>query len=438
MPRDVTRLLPRLSGLSRRRLPAPGRACAEHRPAGCQPAGIEIPVCGAPPEQEARATLKDLGCRLVRQERWAALDAALREADSGRQLTPAGHPAAQLLCDGAVQDVAARATEAVHQGDAEGALEALSGFIASLGPTTHAPYMALLAASAHITTAWLWRDAPTCPLPEAQRGSALRDHMDAAHLLLRPHPPSMHDSAALAAARCAVIEVLPDPAARLAADFEALIAADPACPEHLRAYGRALRPDRLGTWPELDRTARRLAMVTRGTWGSGAYAWMWFDALSSRAEALSHVDTDLFAEGLHDILEGCPGRPVDAIKHQNLANLFAGWCAALPEAPAGSGTDFAQLSACLDWIVTDHLRELHPELWGHGASQGSSQAGTDVAHAVIGDLFADQLARGRSVVFTAQGIALRPAGSASCTLAPCAALAYPRRNLRDEDPPCLT
>ncbi|WP_092430036.1 hypothetical protein [Alloyangia pacifica] len=458
-------MLPRLPGLSRRRLPAPLSASDAGLPGACTSAGIEIPIREVPPEQAACARLVDLGRSLARQDRWAALGDALGEADGSRQLTPAGTPVARLICDGALEDVTARAAASVAQGDLEGTLATMRGFIAALGATTEDPFKALLAARAHLAAARLWRRAGPCGLTEVQRAAAARDHMDAAHLLLRPHPPSQHGSAALAAARCAVIEVLPDPVSRLATEFEALIAAEPACPEHLRAYGRALCPARFGTWPGLERAARRLAMLTRATWGGGAYTWIWLDVLASQPEGFGHLDAELFTAGLHDILDGGPGHPVDPQRHQHLANFFAAWSAARPTVVsragagtgAGSGADeaCAQVTSCLGWVVTDHLRELHPALWGGGQPDAPSpaaptcvptgpdqdaakKAGTATARAVLEKVFADQLARGRSVIFTEDGIALRPAGSASCTLAPCAALAYPRRNLRDEDPPCLT
>ncbi|WP_353471864.1 hypothetical protein PVT71_11185 [Salipiger sp. H15] len=389
-----------------------------------------------PPETAAREALLGRGRMLARQERWRSLAEALREADLSRSRTPGGTPAACLLCEGAVQDAMTRAAEAVARGDPGAARTAVLGFAGPLGPTTEAPWHALLAAAAHLAAARLWHAADAGRLPAPHCLAAEREHMDTAHLILRPHDPSALGSAALAAARCATLAALPWPEARVAGAYEVLIAAEPGCPDHLRAYGLDLAPGRFGTWPELDRAARRIAMLTGDPRRLGGYAWVWLDVLARHPEGFAHVEAELFVAGLHDILRAWPEEAPD----QHLANLFAAWCAArLAEETAPSAAR-ARIGNCLGWIVTDQLREIHPALWTcpGAADAGLGADGAARAQAVLADLFAHQLARGRRVIFTAAGVTLQPGGCASCTLAPCAALAYPRRNLRDEDPPCLT
>ncbi|WP_226622462.1 hypothetical protein [Alloyangia pacifica] len=466
MPHELPRLLTQLPELPRRLFArAHQRAVVARRTGSDKPdttaPPVAIPIRAISGETEARRQIFRHGLRLARQEQWSALVDALSDADRARAMTPAGTSASRLLCDGAVQDTLCRASAPVAQGDAEAARGIAAGFCRALGPTTEAPMRALIAASAHLGLARLWRAAPAASLPVPRRRAAVQHHLETAHLLLRPHAPDSLGSAALQAAHCAVIEVLPRPEARLARDYDALIALEPACPAHLRAYGNELSPHRFGTWPELERQARRIAMMTAEVWGGGGYCWLWLDVLAAQPEGLAHLDTELFVAGLHDLLQigrgADPGTQAEASQaHQHRANLLAAWCSRLRHetAPASAlqSRARARIAACLDWIVSDHLRELHPALWAPGRVPGgaldprlpASEAdaltaqGTAAAQAALRDLFAHHVSRGRSVVFTDQGIALKPGGCTSCTLAPCAALAYPRRNLRDEDPPCLT
>ncbi|WP_194135698.1 hypothetical protein [Salipiger mangrovisoli] len=425
----------------------------EDAPAAVSGGGdILIPALDTSPDESACDDLRGRGMRLARQERWSTLDSTLREADLARSRTPGGMLSSRLLCEGAVEDVVARAAEAVALGDPAAARMAVLGFGGALGPTIESPMRALLAASAHIAVARLWREAGISPLPEPQRRAAVQQHLETAHLVLRPHDPEELGSAALAAARCAVLEVLPAPASHVARSYKTLFKADPGGTEHQRAFGLDLSPARFGTWSRLDRAAR--GMVARGGAhrGCAAYTWVWLDVLAQQPEGFGHVDAELFVEGMHDILRPGSGRPRDCRPDQHLANLLAAWCSrhtsARPEPCRQPGDPArARIGGCLGWIVTDQLRELHPLLWA--ATDGARHVpetersairtrGTEAARAALRGVLAHQLDRGRRVIFTEDGLGLQPDGRGSCTLAPCAALAYPRRNLRDEDPPCLT
>ena len=463
MAQHVLRFRPRLPALTRRLLArrSPGYAVGQRQ--GCAPEVVEnasrggetraltrctpgfgpprvrIPVRETTEAAEARAEITHRGLRLARQESWRALEEALAEADHSAALTPGGAPVTRLLCDGAVQDVLLGVAEAVARGDAEAVRRALQDHSEAIGPTPEAPMRALLAAWPQIAASRLWR-AGTAPLSAAARASLARHHLETAHLLLRPHDPRALGSPALQSACCRVLEVLPAPAEHVERNHEALIAMQPACPDHLRAYGRDLSPQRFGTWPELDRAARRMAMRTAKIWGSGGYCWVWLDVLATQPEGLAYVDGELFAAGLHDLLQPHPPK---AWPDQHMANLLAAHCAAL--APGRDGGAATRISGSLRWIVEDRLCELHPLLWAPPLPDGPAlneaaqrEAGHARAQEILKTLFDHQLSRGRSVIFTEQGLALQASGCASCTLAPCAALAYPRHNLRDEDPPCLT
>ncbi len=416
---------------------ATGGQSASEGNAATPPLAIDFPLRSPAPETQARDTYRQQASRLARQERWDDLTEMLRAADLGHERTPAGMPVARLLCEGAFVDTMSCARRATASGDVEAAHQVLRDWARALGPTVEAPWRALLLASVQLEVAALFRGAPGTADPNAARCAAALEHLEAALMTLRPHDPRRLGSAALAAARCRVIELLPCPEARLAAEYEALIAAEPDCPAHLRAYGVDLSPARFGSWPALDRAARRMAMLTAAHWGSGAYAWMWWDVLAQQPAGFAHVEAEYFVAALHDILEARPG--------QHMANKLAAYCGLALSGDAPPASARARITGCFDWIVQDHLREVHPEIWtaarplpGCADPAAALRLGTSRARSALAEHFADEVARGRSVIFTETGIHLQPAPGGACTLAPCPALAYPRRNLRDEDPPCLT
>ena len=74
----------------------------------------------------------------------------------------------------------------------------------------------------------------------------------------------------------------------------------------------------------------------------------------------------------------------------------------------------AQIADCADWIVREHLTELHPMIWAH-AAQGFvnnlrvssaarfARAGHDDAMRIIVGLFRHEIDQGNRIVFTEKG-----------------------------------
>jgi len=427
----------------RRRRTRPARAPVA--PAGesvqaipVEPAKIHIPVRESAPDASDCERLRLAGRHLARQEDWETLAEQLREADTARAATRGGTPIARLLAEGACLDVVETALTAVTASDATTArrmLFCLHDAVEGLGASA---WLSYAVARAHLTVAEAWEAAPAGGDARLLRRDARAQHLETAARLIAPFHPLEFDSPAIAALRCALLELDPRPSRRVTDDYEDLIDLDPACPAHMRALGRDLMPTRFGNWDRLEIEARRTAGRTSDVWGAGGYVWVWFDALASgQLRGFAHVDAELFTEGLHDILTRRPD--------QHTANLLAAFCGMTLSGASEPSSARARISGCFGWIVEDHLREIHPPLWACARPfAGKTEAGDRLrlgesrARSALAEHFAHQLRLGREVRFTEAGVTLSPAPCAASALAPSAALAYPRRELRDEDTPCLT
>ncbi|MCR8546355.1 hypothetical protein M4578_00830 [Salipiger sp. P9] len=438
----MTAKLPSVRLLSALRRPAARpravRAADPACPAGITPPQIEIPVRDTAPDAADRGRLRTQGRFLARQEDWDTLARGLHEADSQRAATTGGTPVVRLLAEGAHSDALDSALAAVTRDDPTAARSILFGLRDAIDRVDRDPWLAYTQALAHLSVARAWTARPGAPTLTALRLDARAQHLETAQRLTARFDPLECDSPALAALRCGLLELDPRPDRRVIDDYEDLIDLDPACPDHMRALGRDLTPARFGSWDRLDREARRTAGRTADLWGTGGYVWVWLDALAGAdGGGFAHVDAELFAEGLHDILQRRPD--------QHMVNLLAAYCGLTLSGAAAPGSARARIAGCFGWIAQDHLREVHPDLWARarplpgGADGGDAlRRGRSRALSALAEHFAHHLRRGRKLRFTDRGVLLEPTPCASCTLAPCAALAYPRPELRDEDTPCLT
>ncbi|MBY6003592.1 hypothetical protein KUV62_06720 [Salipiger bermudensis] len=402
------------------------------------PTRLHIPVRGSSPDASDCESLRLAGRYLARQEEWARLSDQLREADTARAATKGGVPIALLLAEGACSDVVETALAAVAETDPTTARRTLFCLHDAVDRLGEDPWLSCAVARAHLTLAEAWLMAPGGQEAAALRADARSQHLETAARLIAPFHPLEYDSAGIAALRCALLDLDPRPSRRVADEYEDLIDLDPGCPAHMRALGRDLMPSRFGNWDRLEIEARRTAGRTADVWGAGGYVWVWLDALSgAHQRGFAHVDAELFTEGLHDILTRRPD--------QHTANLLAAFCGMTLSGASEPSSARARISGCFGWIVEDHLREIHPALWASSRpfackTEGGERLrlGESRARSALAEHFAHQLRLGREVHFTDSGVTLSPAPCASSTLAPSAALAYPRRELRDEETPCLT
>jgi hypothetical protein len=371
---------------------------------------LHIPVRDTTADDDECTRLRSLGQFLARQDRWCDLSAKIRMADAARSKTPGGMPVTDLLTFGARSDVVAAAEHAIEEGVAPGnpaLLSGIGGLEAVLEEHGNDPAIALTVAHAHIDIGWAWRgSAPEIATPRHRRAS-FAAHFERAGVILSGFRGAALNSPSLAAARCALLPGLRDPRAQITRDYEELIDLDPHNERHMRAMGNHLLPRWFGDYDQLELEARRIAARTQDVWGDAGYTWVMFDAIAIDAEACARVDPDFFIDGLRAILA--------RRRDQGTANLLAAYCAIALGAHRSVHAAAAQIGACADWVIRDHMTELHPLVWAHAAEGFDNAApvtslsrfaahGQARALRVLADLFQDEIARGRQVVFTPEGL----------------------------------
>ncbi|WP_323769873.1 hypothetical protein [Antarctobacter sp.] len=366
---------------------------------------VEIPVCEVDPASKDAARLRARGQFLARQDDWEQMAAEIRTADTSRALTAGLQSQAVLMCEGARQDITEAIAEGVDRGDALSVQAAVASLEPLLSEQPGCPIIAYIVAMAHVDAARAWKGtALTGDLPP-ERDEAYARHMAAAARLNDQFDPFEHETPLWAMVRCAVLEVDPQPHARVADDFEDLIDLDPGNPHHLVQFGCALRPIRFGSWEMLEAQARRTALRTSDVWGVGGYTWVYLGALAEDQGAFRRLDADLFVEGLHDILSRHPS--------QATVNRMAALIAYRVSGQVDVGGTRQRIADCFGWVVQDHLRELHPLIWAESPARASApcfdkidmaRLGQTRALATLTEFFAPAPNAGRRLVFAPDGM----------------------------------
>ncbi|WP_171054012.1 hypothetical protein [Arenibacterium halophilum] len=408
---------------------------------GAQPSGSETPLGAFPPprpethisipmreltEDTTRAdAARTRGQFLARQDMWDTLLHEIHQADMARATTGQGLPVAELLAFGARTDVVQAADTAIRDGCAcddpaltagINALEALRHDLDTTPDT--APYLATILAQTHLDIGWAWRGNDWRDgLPEDRRQKCAA-HFDRATGLMAPYNGVELNSPLVAATQCALLAGASDPNQRISDDYEDLIDLDPHNFRHMRALGHYLLPRWFGSYAELDRQAKNTAARTRDIWGDGGYTWVCFDAIARDAGAFDRLDADRFIAGLHDIVAARPD--------QATVNLLAAYCALTLPLDASSDArpndrhadKRARVAASADWLIRDHLTELHPMIWAHALDRFDNNAtvgsverfaarGRRSAFRVLGEVFGDDIRRGTHITFTETGLSMR-------------------------------
>ena len=334
------------------------------------PLSIEIPLETC--EETERAQHHERGQYLARQEDWVALSAAIRRADHKRLTTSSGMPVADLLSYGARADVVAAAEHALFDGKPEAEAPVIEGITALEEVLQEYPMdytIALIVAQTHMDLGWAWRgtgwEAEVCN----QNLYAFHAHFDRAAEILDDLSGIELNAPSVAAANCALLAGRLDSRARVADDYEDLIDLAPRNQHPMRAMGYHLLPRWYGSYQSLELEARRTASRTQDIWGAGAYTWVYLDAITIDEHACAQLDVDFFIDGMKDILN------MRGTQHN--ANLLAAYCAVTLRSLATTNDEAAlvrdKLIDCADWIVKDHITELHPLIWAH-ASEGFDNA----------------------------------------------------------------
>ncbi|MFV1466009.1 hypothetical protein VXL81_18135 [Phaeobacter sp. JH204B] len=383
------------------------------------PQQLIVPVCEPDQGESDCATLQDKGQFLARQDRWTDLSAEIAKADKARQNTPHGLPVAELLAHGARSDVVNAVEHALslgHAGDRRKMIEGVMGLETMCVEHRDDPYLRTLVALAHIDVAWIWRgysDVLSITVANGQRCAA---HFDRAAALLHPLDGIALDSPFIAAAKTALLAGQRSASAtQVADDFAALIDLDPDNHRHMRSLGTHMLPRWFGSYDALDLEARRIAARTQEIWGDGGYAWVYFGAIALDPEACARVDIDFFMDGLRDIVSRRPD--------QEMINLLASYCAValryVEETATTTTGQRAEIAGAADWLIRDHLREIHPLIWAHAAQRFDNNLriasprrfadhGRRDALRFIAGLFRSEIEAGQRVEFSAKGLRVSP------------------------------
>lgn len=369
------------------------------------PPRLSVVFSDRDPSDQALKRLFDQGLFLARQEAWDEIGILLRGMDACRDHTSDGRSSAVAFAKGVRHDAVTAATQGVGCQDIEATLRALAPLDAVQEELCEDHGIAYIVAMAHIDTAEAWHGAfANRDTPPAKR-VAFRTHMQKAARIIAPFDPVERNAPTLAIARCRLLRAVETPSDCVSDRFEDLIDLDPASPMHLRHFGRALLPRQFGTHERLETEARRMAMLTRDVWGTGAYTWMYLDPLSRDLDVLDVINPDLFVEGMHDILK----RGHD----QRIANQFAVLTGVTLAGGQPHEKKRNRIAQAFGWVVQDHLREVAPLIWAAapGAPDGLrdqdiASFGRSRAMQVLARHFSDNLMAGQYVTLTDAGFAI--------------------------------
>ncbi|GGX56661.1 hypothetical protein GCM10007385_26790 [Tateyamaria omphalii] len=374
---------------------------------------LSIPCPNPTAEERARDTHQARGLKLARLDEWSRLTAEINQADAARDKTLGGTPVAELLAFGARADVVSAAEHALISGRPDPEAPLLAGIEALervLADHPCNPVIATIVAHTHMDLGWAWRGTGWDVEVPVRNREAFAAHFDRAADILLEFDPKEHASPFLAAAHCALITGQGGATARVVSHYETWIQLDPKNPRAFRAMGTHLLPRWRGTYASLEMEARRAAGNTADLWGTGAYAWVMFDAIAQDSKACARLDLDFFLDGLKDILNRSPD--------QYTTNLIAAYCAStMGASPTGDDeTDYVrlQIAAAADEVTREHLTELHPMVWAHAArgfdnglrvrcADRFAASGRADALRYLNQLFRRELAAGNNVVFTMDG-----------------------------------
>lgn len=364
-------------------------------------------------EDRARDVYRIRGQFLARQDRWENLSAELFAVDQKRELTPGGMPAADLMAYGARSDVVSAAEHALLEGKPGKGTPVLAGIEAleeMLSESPNNPMCAVIVALAHMDLGWAWRGTGPASKVPPRNFEAFEAHFDRAYDILASVTEECKGSPLFMTARCTLNGAGLTQHGQISRDFEHLIDLLPGNPAAMRALGTYMSPRWFGTYDDLELEARRTAARTYRHWGAGGYTWVMFDALPGDTRALSNLDVEFFIEGLDDILKRMPD--------QHTINLIAAFCAHMG-ANANTGVYAADRAAttiadCAQWIVRNHMTELHPMIWAHAAAGFANNIhvpsprrfaamGQRDGLKFIAELFQREIAQGRRIIFTAEG-----------------------------------
>ena len=385
----------------------------------CRPEDfLDIPVPEHSVDDQACRDARSRGQFLARQDMWDDLSREIRDADLERRTTPGGMPVAELLAFGARSDVVHAVEHALLEGVSEDSatlVEGITGLENMRQDMREDPYINMIVSMAHVDIAWAWRGSAWATMVPRVNRERFAAHFDRAHSLMDPFCFLEMDSPVMASATCSLLTGRQDRGRRIADIYEDLIDLDPQNHRHMRALGNHMLPRWFGSHTELELEARRTAARTQDIWGAGGYTWVQFDAIAIDEQACANVDVPFFVDGLHDIIAARPT--------QEMANLLAAYCSVA----ICNGLDLCesadlsrlQIADAAEWLIRDHLHEIHPLIWAHAAEGFDNSArvtspkrfaarGRADALQIVANMFREEISQGQRVIFTPDGKEMRP------------------------------
>lgn len=378
-----------------------------------------IPVREGFSDNDDEQNARQYGQFLARQDRWDDLSKAIQHSDQNRETTSSGMLVADVLASGARADVVCAVEHALADGKVEnfnGLLDGINGLEAVRREHPNDPAIATVLALAHIDIGWAWRGRGYKTSVSTAKRKKFAAHLDRAAIILSPYSATKLNSPMLCAAQCALLAGQSDPQLNVANKYETLIELHPQNHRHMRAMGHHLLPRWFGSYEQLELEARRMASRTQNIWGNGAYTWVYFDAIALDKEACAYIDVGFFIDGLHDIIA--------ARTDQETINLLTSYCTIAMRKGSGISEQAeahrSKIVACADWLIRDHLTEVHPLIWAHAAEGFDNNArvtsvsrfaarGRADALNVIANQFRDEISGGQRVKFTSNGPELHTA-----------------------------
>ena len=376
------------------------------------PLAIKCPEITA--EDRARDAHQSKGLFLARQERWEDIATLMSEADSTLAKTGGGMPIAELVAYGARSDIVSAVEHALLDGipdNDEALLNGIEALETVLSERVDCPWTAMNVALAHIDLAWAWRGTGwDREVPERNR-AMFKAHFDRASDILADIDPKFTGSQMLAVCHATLSASQPRDPQQLAVAFENLIDLDPRNARAMRHFGMQMLPRWHGDYEALELAARRNAGRTYDIWGAGGYTWVMLDAIASDFEACARVDYDFFVDGLRDILKHT--------RNQYIVNLLAAYCSNTMQAEVDAEPDIKAIRAKIaengNWIVREHMSELHPLIWANAARgfdnglrvscpRRFAQAGLTDAYRSLTQMFKKELEAGQRIIFTSDGV----------------------------------
>lgn len=357
-------------------------------------------------EDNQRDSFVEQAQQLARQENWRKLSNMITDADTRRDMTPAGMPVAELLAYGARSDVVSGSEHVLSDHDpsqAEIQLPGVDELEQVLQEHPKDPMIAAIVAQTHIDVGWAWRSIGPDDMTTPTGRHQFITHIRRATEIMASFDQSSRTSPLLAATNCALLAGNAAAPQSIKELYLQLIDLNPMNPAPMRALGTYLLPHWGCGLNLLELEARRTAERVSEYWGAGGYAWIMCGAMTADPAASAVLDVAFFADAIDDIIARCDD--------QHTLNWLAACCAMIKPTDDMPEPAYEVIRETACSILRDRLSELHALTWAHAARGFDNTAkirstrrfaakGKETAECFIRRHFKTEIAQGMQVVLT--------------------------------------